>query len=31
VEVFDPVWGRNGVLLPAVHKALAGLEAGGQG
>ena len=29
VEVFDPVWGRNGVLLPAVHTALAGLEAGG--
>lgn len=23
VEVFDPVWGRNGVLLPAVLKALA--------
>ena len=31
VEVFDPVWGRNGVLLPAVLTALAGLEAGGQG
>ena len=26
VEVFDPVWGRNGVLLPAVLGALAGLE-----
>jgi hypothetical protein len=22
VEIFDPVWGRNGVLLPAIHKAL---------
>ena len=22
VEVFDPVWGRNGVLLPAVLEAL---------
>ena len=29
VEVFDPVWGRNDVLLPAVLKALAGVEAGG--
>lgn len=29
VEVFDPVWGRNGVLLPAALKALAGAEAGG--
>jgi hypothetical protein len=28
VEVFDPVWGRNGVLLPAVLTALAGAEAG---
>lgn len=26
VEVFDPVWGRNGVLLPAVLGALADLE-----
>lgn len=29
VEVFDPVWGRNGLLLPAVLTALAGVEAGG--
>ena len=29
VEVFDPVWGRNGVLLPAVLTALAGVDAGG--
>lgn len=29
VEVFDPVWGRNGLLLPAVLTALAGGEAGG--
>ena len=29
VEVFDPVWGRNDVLLPAVLKALAVVEAGG--
>lgn len=28
VEVFDPVWGRKGVLLPAVLTALAGVEAG---
>ncbi len=27
VEVFDPVWGRNDVLLPAVLGALADLEA----
>lgn len=27
VEIFDPVWGRNGVLLPAVLQALAGVEA----
>jgi hypothetical protein len=26
VEVFDPVWGRNGVLLPAVLGALTGGE-----
>ncbi len=26
VEVFDPVWGRNGVVLPAVFGALADLE-----
>ncbi|MET4093787.1 hypothetical protein [Arthrobacter sp. UYCu712] len=26
VEVFDPVWGRNGVLLPAVLGTLADLE-----
>ncbi|MET1021786.1 MAG: hypothetical protein ABWX69_06255 [Arthrobacter sp.] len=31
VEVFDPVWGRNGVLLPAVLDALAGGEAGIRG
>ena len=30
VEVFDPVWGRNGVLLPAVLNALAGAETGSQ-
>jgi hypothetical protein len=29
VEVFDPVWGRNGILLPAVLSALAGVETGG--
>jgi hypothetical protein len=29
VEVFDPVWGRNGLLLPAVLTALTGVEAGG--
>lgn len=29
VEVFDPVWGRNGVLLPAALTALADVEAGG--
>lgn len=29
VEVFDPVWGRNGVLLPAMLKALADAEPGG--
>ena len=29
VEVFDPVWGRNGVLLPAVLKTLAGVDTGG--
>ena len=29
VEVFDPVWGRNGALLSAVLEALAGVEAGG--
>ncbi|BCW65338.1 hypothetical protein NicSoilB4_01010 [Arthrobacter sp. NicSoilB4] len=28
VEVFDPVWGRNGVLLPAVLEALQGAEPG---
>jgi hypothetical protein len=26
VEIFDPVWGRNGVLMPAVLQALAGVE-----
>jgi hypothetical protein len=31
VEVFDPVWGRNAVLLPAVLDALAGRETGSQG
>ena len=31
VEVFDPVWGRNGVLLPAVLDALAAVESGSQG
>ncbi|MET3919281.1 hypothetical protein [Arthrobacter sp. UYEF20] len=30
VEVFDPVWGRNGVLLPAVLEALAGGEPASQ-
>ena len=29
VEVFDPVWGRDGILLPAVLHALAGVETGG--
>jgi hypothetical protein len=24
VEIFDPVWGRNGLLLPAVLRALTG-------
>ncbi|MDR7081603.1 hypothetical protein J2X01_000884 [Arthrobacter ginsengisoli] len=29
VEVFDPAWGRNGVLLAAVLTALAGAETAG--
>lgn len=29
VEVFDPVWGRDSVLRPAVLNALAGVETGG--
>ena len=29
VELFDPVWGRNGVLLPAVLTARTDVEAGG--
>lgn len=28
IEVFDPVWGRNGVLLPGVLKALMDMEPG---
>ncbi|HSO17553.1 MAG TPA: hypothetical protein VLS95_16535 [Arthrobacter sp.] len=31
VEVFDPAWGRNSVLLPAVLEALAGAEPGSRG
>lgn len=31
VEVFDPVWGRHGVLLPAVLEALEAVESGSPG
>lgn len=31
VEVFDPVWGRNGALLSAALEAMAAAESSGSG